>query len=51
MANLDGNNNSRFERGEKLPHLISFLKLVIALDIKADDYLHIFHGIVNNEKV
>jgi len=50
-ANLDGNNISRFERGEKLPHLITFFKLVLALDIQADDYLHIFQAILDKEKV
>ena len=51
MVNLDGNNISRFERGEKLPHLLSFFKLVLALDSKADDYLHIFQAILDKEKV
>jgi len=50
MVNLDGNNISRFERGEKPPHLITFFKLVLALDSKADDYLPFFQVIVDKEK-
>lgn len=42
MANLDGNNIGRFERGEKCPHLKTFFKLIIVLDIQASEYIPIF---------
>ena len=48
-ANLDGTNIGRFERGEKLPNLKSFLQIVIALEMEQNDYLHFVEAILREE--
>ena len=38
-TNLDPNNIGRVERGEQMPSLITFLKLMHILEIQIDEYL------------